>query len=205
MRQALGVLDQGRPSVDAAMPNRVQRHERRHRRTAVQLADDRRRLPGQVALGGDGHHDGDRIELTPTAQGDRRLDGPGELLSYVDDGGTRSEGHARGHESVEHQVRRLREQQRILGAGRFAFGTIGNDDRSRPPVASDRAPLDVDRGPGAAVADQPAGLHLSDQVVTSSLPVDRPPAVGVGIESHRWVARPQAGHQPRQSLRLNRP
>ena len=117
-----------------------------------------------------------------------------------------AQGGRRQRQSVEHEMGRPREQQCVLAAGGFAFGTVGHHDRAPARGPGDRPPLGRHREPRPTVAHQPACLELVDQPVR--LVMELAPSVEMGpqprVLAHlRPRARAAGGWSPSGALRAS--
>ena len=155
--------------ASGASGSRARADERRasargQRRAALEVRDDRRLLPGDVARRAgrqrEARHGAAR---RPRARGARR---PGT-------GRTRARAPRRGPRGRRRARRRPRrrrapdaerdvEQDAILGAHRLALGAVDDDDR--PRARGDRRELDRGREAGAAPPAQAGALDLADEV-----------------------------------------
>ena len=134
------------------------------------MVDQRGLLAGEEAGGRDGELDGDAVEPRVQPLLDRLADPAGHVVLAVgvddEDRGVRAERLGRELQAVEDEVRGEPEQGRVLVAGGFGLGTVG--DHGRGPSApvgrlEDRRELAVDREGAAAAAGQARLLDVADQ------------------------------------------
>ena len=204
MGQGLHVVDERRTAGHAAL-ERAGWHPCRLRVPAVEPMDQCRLLTGHVVGGrlGEPYLHGllacsiALVEGVPHG-GDGRAVAPLD----ADDGLLRADRSRRGHDAVEHQMRRQREQDRVLDARRLAFGPVGDDD-GRPAIAraSGRRPADglelrAGREARAAPAPQAGPVHHVHEpaCVVRMGEHERSEAVEVIVEAGRCGR----GDQPRE-------
>ncbi len=123
-----------------------------------------------------------------TDLGPALVDGPAHgshgrlvLPADVEDDLVGADGLRRQVGPVNHEMRPMRHQDPVLGAGRLALGTVHQDDGRAALPFGQGTPLATDREAGAAAAEQPACLEARDEieVVVSARKCAEPREMGV--------------------------
>ncbi len=197
LRQRLDVEHQRWCAADTAFVW-ARRSECRERRPTVQELDERSLLSGNEAIWND-----DRAHLDPTLEPtlpQRGLDGCVDRGRRCDHDVLRADGAGRQHSPVDDEVRRVGEQHFVLARGRFPFGAVRDDHRTRSPAAH-RLELRRSREPGAATSGQPCSGDPLTQLLRAQL--ERQRAVTVEMRGHpdRAPVLTQPAEQTRRKRR----
>ena len=164
VRERLDVADEGRAVVDAAL-ERSRRHGRRQRGLAVDVGDRGGLLAADVAARRrDDAQGGPAVARRAALVDGAQRRGPHPRVRALDVehhlvGADRGGGD---HGAVDHEVRRVGEQDGVLAAGRLALRAVGDDHGPAPP-ARDGAQLEGAGDVSAAAPAQPAALDRVEQ------------------------------------------
>jgi hypothetical protein len=156
----------------------------------------RGRLAGNVADGS--RHDASRLADLARPLVERlpdRRDGRFVLHPDVEDDLLGADRLGGQDGPVDHEMRPARHQDPILGARRFAFGAVRDDDG--PPVAalSHGPPLASHREAGTTPTEQPARLEVGDEIAAPEAARQGADPGHVSAEGLRVAVQGRAGQQ----------
>jgi hypothetical protein len=161
--QGLHVLYKSRAATNPSLENR-RRAESRQGGTSIDAADKRGFLARKEACRRADEIDRQSIDACGPAgrEGALELVGKEPQARQIQISTVSADCLTGQLQPVEHEVRRIPEQEPVLLARRLALRTVGNDDRA-PTRVKDGRQLGCRRKSGPASTSEAGGVHVRDQ------------------------------------------